>query len=60
MGMHVWTKLTNTKRKEEAGRGDLAPILVFLALDCVGEVFSRLACCVLGVGADARSYDDGG
>ena len=40
------------------GSGERAPILVFLPLDSVGEVFSYVACCVPEIGADAR-VDDG-
>ena len=34
-----------------------APILVFLPLDCVGEVFSYMACCISQIGAGARVND---
>ena len=33
-------------------------MLVFLPFDCVGEVFSDMACCILQIGAGAR-VDDG-
>ena len=40
------------------GSGERAPILVFLPLDYVGEVFSYMACCIPQIGASAR-VDDG-
>ena len=46
------------KRKEGVGGGERAPILVFLPLDCIGEVFSYMACCIPQIGAGAR-VDDG-
>ena len=33
-------------------------MIVFLPLDCVGEVFSCAVCCILQIGAGARA--DGG
>ena len=60
-GMQVWANLTtcrHSERKEGVGSGERAPILVFLPLDSVGEVFSYVACCVPEIGADAR-VDDG-
>ena len=33
-------------------------MLVFLPLDCVGEVFSYMACCIPQIGAGARVDDD--
>ena len=32
-------------------------MLVFLPLDCVGEVFSYMACCIPHIGAGARVDD---
>ena len=32
-------------------------MLVFLPLDCVGEVFSYMACCIPQIGAGARVDD---
>ena len=43
--------------KEGVGSGKRAPILVFLPLDCVGEVFSSMACCIPQIGAGARVDD---
>ena len=40
--------------KKEVGSGERAPILVFIPFDCVGEVFSCMACCILPIGAGAR------
>ena len=41
----------HSKRKEgEVSSG----VLVFILLDCVGEVFSCMACCILQIGAGAR------
>ena len=34
-------------------------MLVLLPLDCVGEVFSCMACCILQIGAGARVNGDG-
>ena len=48
----------HSERKKGVGRGERAPILVFLPLDCVGEVFSYVACCIPQIRADAR-VDDG-
>ena len=42
---------------EGVGSGERAPILVFLPLNSIGEVFSYVACCSQ-IGADAR-VDDG-
>ena len=39
------------------GSGERAPILVFLPLDCVGEVFSYMAYCIPQIGACARVDD---
>ena len=47
-----------SERKEGVGSGERAPILVFLPLDCVGEVFSYMTCCIPQIGAGAR-VDDG-
>ena len=44
--------------RREVGGGKRAPVLVFLPLDCVGEVFSYMACCIPQIGAGAR-VDDG-
>ena len=49
---------SNSERKEGVGSGERAPILVFLPLDCVDEVFSYMACCIPQIGAGAR-VDDG-
>ena len=35
-----------SERKEGVGSGERSPILVFLPLDCVSEVFSYMACCI--------------
>ena len=48
----------HSKRKEGVGRGERAPILVFLPLDCVRKVFSYMACYIPQIGAGAR-VDDG-
>ena len=48
--MHVGANLATLghgKRKEEKAEGELPPILVLLSLDCVDEVFSCLACCIV-------------
>ena len=60
-GMHVWANVTtcrHSERKEAVGSEERAPILVFLPLNCVGEVFSYIACCIPQIGAGAR-VDDG-
>ena len=44
--------------RKGVGSGERAPIVVFLLLDCVGEVFSYMACCIPQIGAGAR-VDDG-
>ena len=59
-GMHAWANLTtcrHSERKEGVGSGKRAPILVFLPLDCVGELFSYMACCISQIGAGARVGD---
>ena len=59
--MHVLANLTtsrHSKRKEGIGSRERSPILVILPLDCVGAVFSYMACCILQIGAGAR-FDDG-
>ena len=59
--VHVWINFAtrrHSKRMEGVGSGERVPILLFVPLDCVGEVFSSLACCVLEVGAYARVDDD--
>ena len=59
-GMHVCTNVTtcrHSERKEGVGSGERAPILVFLPLDCVGEVFSYMTCCIPQIGAGARVDD---
>ena len=46
-GMHVRANVTtcrHSERKEEVGSGERAPILVFLPLDCVGEVLCVCVC----------------
>ena len=48
----------HSERKEGVGSGERAPILVFLPLDCVGEVFSYVAYCIPQIGAGTR-VDDG-
>ena len=60
-GMHVLANVTtcrHSERKEGVGSGEQAPILVFLPLDCVGEVFSCMVCRIPQIGAGAR-VDDG-
>ena len=45
--MHVRVNLTirqHHERKEGVGSGEPAPILVYLSLDCVGEMFFFVAC----------------
>ena len=57
---HVWSNLTtrrDSEREERVGSGERAPILVFLSLGCVGEMFSCMACCLLRFGAGARVND---
>ena len=42
-GLHLWVSLTarqHCKTKKGVGSGERVPILVVLALDCVGEIFS--------------------
>ena len=59
-GMHVWANLTTRRHseiKDGVGSGERAPILVFFPLDCVGEVFSCMACCILQIGDGARVDD---
>jgi len=46
-----------SKRKEGVRSGERAPLLVFLQLDYVGEIASRLVCCVRQFDADARLND---
>ena len=60
-GMHDRANLTTSRhseRKEGVGSGERASILVFLQLDCVGEMFSYMACCTPQIRAGAR-VDDG-
>ena len=60
-GMQVRTNLItcrHSERKEGVGSGEGTPIIVFLPLDCVGEVFSYMACGIPQIGAHAR-VDDG-
>ena len=60
-GMHVWANLTSSRhseRREGVGIGERASILIFLPLDCVGEVFSYMACYITQIGAGAK-VDDG-
>ena len=59
-GMHVWANVTtcrHSERKEGVGSGERAPIPVFLPLDCVGEVFSYMTCCIPQIGTGARVDD---
>ena len=59
-GTHVRANLTtcqHSERKEGVGSGERAPILVLLPRDCVGEVFSYMACCIPQIGAGARVGD---
>ena len=59
-GMHVGANVTtcrHSERKEGVGSGERAPILGFLPHDCVGEVFSYMACCIPQIGAGARVDD---
>ena len=46
-----------SEREEGVGSGERAPILVFLSLDCIGEVYSYIACCISEIGAGARVND---
>ena len=46
-----------SERNEEGGSEERAPILVFLPLDCVGEVFSCIVYFILQIGAGARVTD---
>lgn len=46
----------HSERKERIGSGERDPVLVVL-LNCVGEVFFGLACCILKVGAN-ETIDD--
>ena len=52
------TTRRQSERKEGVGSAERAPILVFLPPDCVGEVFSHMACCIPHIGVGAR-VDDG-
>ena len=36
----------------------MSPDTCFLPLDCVGEVFSYMACCISQIGVGARGDDD--
>ena len=59
-GVYVWTELTvrrHSERKEGACSGERAPILGFLPLNCVGEVFPSLPCRTLEAAADTRVDD---
>ena len=61
VGVYAWTEFTtrrHSERKEGVGSGERAPILVFLPLNCVGEVFPSLPSRTLEVAAGAR-VDDG-
>ena len=53
-------RLTCRQRERKAGVGseERASVLVFLPLDCVGEVSSYMACCSFQIGTGAR-VDDG-
>ena len=60
--MHILASLAtrrHSERKEGVGSWERALMLVLLPLDCVGEVFSCMACCILQIGAGARVYGDG-
>ena len=55
-GMNVCANLTTSRhseRKEGVGSGERVPIFVFLPLDCVGEMCSYMACCILQIGVFA-------
>ena len=59
-GIHVWANLITRRhsdRKEGIGSGERAPIPIVLSLNCVGEVFSCMACFILQIGAGARVKD---
>ena len=53
MGANLTTR-RHSEREERVSSGERAPILVFLPLDCVSEVFPCIACCILQIGAGAR------
>ena len=51
-GMHIRANLTtrlHSERKEGVRSRERALIFVFFSLDCVGEVFSCMACCILQI-----------
>ena len=57
-GMHQPTTCRHSENKERrVGNGERAPPLAFRPLDCVGEVFSYMACYILQIGAGARIND---
>ena len=59
-GMRVSANLPThqcSERKKGVDRGERAPILVFLPLNCVGEVFSCMTCCILQIRPGARVND---
>ena len=59
-GIHVLANLTTCRHnetKDGIGSGERAPILVFLPLDCVGEVSSYKACCIPQIGVGTRAVD---
>ena len=59
-GMHISASLTtrrHSERKEGVGSKERTLILVFLPLDCVGEVFFWMSCLILQIGAGARVND---
>ena len=58
--MHVWARLTtrrHSEMKKRVGSGERASILVVLSLDCIDEMLSCTARCILQNGADARIND---
>ena len=47
----------HSERKEEVGKGERAPILVFLSLDLVSEGFSCMTCYIPQIGGGGRVND---
>ena len=50
-----WVSLTtrqHNERKNGIGSGDQPPIVVFLLLDCVGEMFHSFACYIIQIRAE--------
>ena len=41
-GLHELCKYRHSEKKEEVGSGERSSILVFLSLNCIGEVVSTL------------------